>query len=377
MCGPLLQCEAPARTATTSIHDAPGYRRGRRRFPLNDRKFQIGMATIVLLVALRLSLGCHFLYEGVWKIKHSGEFSAEPFLTGAKGPMSGLFYAMVDDINGRQRLRVEEIEKIDKEGKKTKLKTVNSDALAKRWDDLRQQFVDYCKPGPLSDEDAQKRHEELEKAAQLKCDEHRKSAVKYLADNVDEIEVYFAALDRYEQDPERSQGAPFQKERRWNKMQELRKDANGWIAELQAREETYKDALRGLLDDDSSLKAWTPGSWNPLRWTRLQQINFAVTYGLTAIGLCLMLGFFTRLAALGGAGFMAFVVMTTWAWPGTYPPDPPVVGHALLISKDFIEMIALLLLASTVAGRWGGLDYFTHTLLIEPFFSKRIRQNKK
>ena len=27
----------------------------------------------------------------------------------------------------------------------------------------------------------------------------------------------------------------------------------------------------------------------------MQLINFAVTYGITAIGLCLMLGFFTRL----------------------------------------------------------------------------------
>ena len=39
-------------------------------------------------------------------------------------------------------------------------------------------------------------------------------------------------------------------------------------------------------------------------WSRIEQISFAVTYGLTAIGLCLMLGLCTRLAALGGAAFM-------------------------------------------------------------------------
>ncbi len=89
----------------------------------------------------------------------------------------------------------------------------------------------------------------------------------------------------------------------------------------------------------------------------MEQINFAVTYGLTAIGLCLMLGFCTPLAALGGAGFMCFVVMTQPAFPGIYPPDPAVVGHALLVNKDFVEMMALLVVAATAAGRWGGLDY--------------------
>jgi uncharacterized membrane protein YphA (DoxX/SURF4 family) len=116
---------------------------------------------------------------------------------------------------------------------------------------------------------------------------------------------------------------------------------------------------------------------NPLTWSRLEQINFAVTWGLTAIGLCLMLGFFTRLAALGGGAFMLFVVMTQPAWPGLYPPDPPVVGHALLVNKDFIEAIALLLLATTAAGRWAGLDYFLHTLFVRPFLSKPMNTSKQ
>ncbi len=97
--------------------------------PLNHHRFQIGAAAVCTLVALRLGLGCHFLYEGVWKIEHRKqlstwggpairetggwntehreEFSAEPFLTQAKGPLAGFFYAMVHDIDGRQRLRIE------------------------------------------------------------------------------------------------------------------------------------------------------------------------------------------------------------------------------------------------------------------------------
>jgi len=113
-----------------------------------------------------------------------------------------------------------------------------------------------------------------------------------------------------------------------------------------------------------------PPSRNPFRWTRIEQINFAVTWGLTAIGLCLLVGLFTRPAALGGALFMAFVVMTQPAWPTIFPHDPPVVGHALLVNKDFIEMVALLVVASTAVGRWAGLDYFFGRFVHDPICAR-------
>jgi uncharacterized membrane protein YphA (DoxX/SURF4 family) len=77
-----------------------------------------------------------------------------------------------------------------------------------------------------------------------------------------------------------------------------------------------------------------------------------------------MLGLFTRPAALAGGCFMLSVVLTQPAWPTVYPPDPPVVGHALLVNKDFVEMIALFALAATAVGRWGGLDYFVENYLL-------------
>ncbi len=48
---------------------------------------------MVLLVALRLALGCHFLYEGVWKIKHQDEFLAEAsgFWRRRRGRWQGCF----------------------------------------------------------------------------------------------------------------------------------------------------------------------------------------------------------------------------------------------------------------------------------------------
>ena len=52
-------------------------------------------------------------------------------------------------------------------------------------------------------------------------------------------------------------------------------------------------------------------------------------------------------------------------------------GHALLINKDFIEMLALLVMASVPAGRWGGLDYFLYHFVFNPFLSKRVGRDEQ
>jgi uncharacterized membrane protein YphA (DoxX/SURF4 family) len=151
-------------------------------------------------------------------------------------------------------------------------------------------------------------------------------------------------------------------------MRKLRGEAKVWLADLDARKEAFHAALLALRDkreqaDGDPLAA----GLNPLSWTRMEQIRFAITWGLTAIGVCLMLGFCTRPAALGGGLFMMFVVMSQPSWPGIVPPDPPQLGHALLVNKDFVEMIALFLLATTAAGRWGGLDCFFETCAVACF----------
>jgi uncharacterized membrane protein YphA (DoxX/SURF4 family) len=301
---------------------------------------------VAALVLLRLGLGCHFLYEGVWKIVHRDKFTAEPFLTQAKGPLAGLFYAMVPDLDGRRRLRIVK----DDQGRKT---IPCEEALA-RCERFREDFLAHYRPA-CSDAEAAKK---LEQAAQRTFDDFRGRLKKYLQENLEDIEAYFAALERFEQDKEIGQDAAFQKQRRWERMMELRREVGAWLADIAAQEKAYQNTLYGLLDEEQKKLGLVPGSINPFRWDRMEQINFAVTWGLTAIGICLMLGFFTPLAALGGAAFMAFVVMTQPAFPGIYPPDPDIVGHALLVNKDFVEMLALLVVAATAAGRWGGLDFF-------------------
>jgi len=296
----------------------------------------------VVLVVLRLSLGFHFLYEGVWKIKHP-EFSAEPFLTQAKGPLAPLFYAMIPDIDGRERLRIEK----DDKGKKV----ITGKHYLNAWKDLAEKVkIKYR----LDDE---------QKAQVDQIYAHFEDAVTtFLAANLEEIEAYFGSLDRFEKQlAEEENGAAYQQKRNWDRRQELRKEVNVWLTGLDKTGKSYQAALWNVLKDDQKAEGALP-----VGWTQTDLLNFAVTYGLTAIGLCLLLGLCTRLAALGGAVFLIFVLMTQPPWPPIYPPAPEVVGHALIVDKNFVEMVALFLVAATAVGRWAGLDFFLYRLFGRP-----------
>ena len=76
---------------------------------------------------------------------------------------------------------------------------------------------------------------------------------------------------------------------------------------------------------------------------------------LTAIGVCLILGVFTRLAALAGVGMLAMFYFCMPPWPGL-EANMTAEGHALIVNKNMVEAIALLVIATSHVGRWWGLD---------------------
>ncbi len=312
-----------------------------------------------MLVVLRLSLGCHFLYEGVWKIENADVFSAAPFLSEAKGPAARFFYAMLPDLHGRDRLQVTK----DDKGKNV----VSTERYVAAWERLKDRVVS----GYGLDE-------QQTAGADALLAKYKTSLNAYLAEKADAVAVYFESLDRFQADQSAgNNGAAHQRERTWKRERELRKEVGGWLNEIEAMGDGLQNGLWNLLTDEQKAMGPITKGWNPFAWQRTDQINFAVTFALTAIGLCLVLGLFTRLAALAGGAFMASVVLTQPAWPGLYPPDPAVVGHALLINKDFVEMVALFTIATTAVGRWGGLDYFVYYLVVNPFLSKKVQNQSK
>jgi uncharacterized membrane protein YphA (DoxX/SURF4 family) len=105
---------------------------------------------------------------------------------------------------------------------------------------------------------------------------------------------------------------------------------------------------------------WTLSQQVPLRKPfelnpshQLYWINKIVPYFDAAVGVLLLLGLFTRITSLAAAGFLLGIIVTQPLW---------VPGHDPKIIWNIVEFGALLVLAATVAGRFGGLDYFLHVL---------------
>ncbi|MEP0844190.1 MAG: DoxX family protein [Phycisphaerae bacterium] len=90
--------------------------------------------------------------------------------------------------------------------------------------------------------------------------------------------------------------------------------------------------------------------------------DMAMMVGLTVIGACLILGLFTRLASLGGAVMLLMFYLAMPPFPGAHVPESAAEGHYLFVNKNLIEMLALLMIATSRVGRWFGLDALIHAL---------------
>src|SRR5436190_16116145 len=81
---------------------APLLRRGRRS-PLTCNRYAIGVATMVMLVALRLAIGWHFFKEGL-SHRIDPTWTSEGFLKQAKGPLAANYQAVVPKFHDWDRL---------------------------------------------------------------------------------------------------------------------------------------------------------------------------------------------------------------------------------------------------------------------------------
>ena len=298
---------------------------------------RIGVLAALLLVVLRIAIGWHFLYEGMWKYKHP-EFSSEGFLRQARGPLADNFHGLIPDFHGLQRL--------------------DSQRMSEAWEDYRRELTGFYK---FSDEQVA--------ASEEIYDRRQKQLEGYLAEIDEDRKEYIAGLEKLAEtraaDPTVDE-VPFQQKRFHQKQTELRAKAAPWLAEVDRLDADYKRELDNLIESDQRARG-TPGTAK----TSLDRIDRLTTYGLMAIGFGLIVGLFTRFFSLAGAVFLASIVLAQPAWPGIYPPLPPSAGHSLIVNKEFLEMLALLVLAATPVGRWAGLDFFIHHLIVRPCCSAK------
>jgi uncharacterized membrane protein YphA (DoxX/SURF4 family) len=98
----------------------------------------------------------------------------------------------------------------------------------------------------------------------------------------------------------------------------------------------------------------------------LKSFDRFIIYTHLAIGFCLLVGLLTRLAALGGAAFLVTVVASQWPW---HPDAVSWITGPTAVMYQAILLFSCVVLMTSGAGRWFGLDYF--------FQSRQLAESQK
>jgi thiosulfate dehydrogenase [quinone] large subunit len=102
-------------------------------------------------------------------------------------------------------------------------------------------------------------------------------------------------------------------------------------------------------------------SWGPFEMiaenpTLLLLADYAMMWGLLLIGLMLMIGLFTRIAAIAGICLLGLIFVAVPPLDYTGFIVSTTQGTELYVDKNLIEILALALVASFDTGRMLGLD---------------------
>jgi uncharacterized membrane protein YphA (DoxX/SURF4 family) len=283
------------------------------------RKAHLGIPAILALVALRVVIGWHFFMEGTDKVQ-KGSFSSTGFLSAAKGPLAKTFQSMVPDFDGAIRLDEKKLKEsydafVAEAGKLydfTEEQTAKSKAILASTFKLLQEVHKEWKP------QIEEYNDGIARVASLETDEMR-SQVPSMRKQREDIETKWRALVK----PVLSEIDKI--------SQNLEADINALATESQVG----KDKLFASFQLPSS---------SPVD---VRIIDKVIPIFDMCVGILLIVGLLTPLAALAAGVFLASVVLTQF--PGWYGSQPTYY--------QAIEMVACFFLAFSDAGRYAGIDF--------------------
>ena len=342
-------------------------------------------------MALRIAVGYHFFKEGTNKLKY--KFDAYGFLSSAKGPLAPAFKAMLDDSNGMTKLCILEG---DADGKKNF--SIDTDSTIHQWEQFAKDSVRYYGFGSVDlrkelENQRQALAEEIETAraqnnpkvntAELAGDRanlekdiaqirrqpelvketlktHTELLREWAKINRVDLIAHFSTQDRlagFARDGQQASAVSSQIDSLRGQVDTIQSDRNkkmaGWSKEITDLWDAFETKINSLAVEEQ--KRATPLALNrPFNPKFLNLINMVIPWFDTVVGVCLVLGLFTRFASLSAGLFLLSVCLTQPFWvPGTNPTY-----------LYWIEMTACFVIFGTLAGRMAGLDY-----IINGFFT--------
>jgi uncharacterized membrane protein YphA (DoxX/SURF4 family) len=321
--------------------------------------------TAVFLVMLRLAIGWHFCYEGYHKV-HSiwlGEtttnkpFTSAGYFREAHGPLGGLMQGAIGDPDEHL------LKRLDMGSKDSKMPP----ALARDWEAYYGRFASHY---DLDEQQRTSAREKLEKAeadyvtwltsgstpttktyssGTVEITEPNEQRVAEYREAVHQLgEVYTKELPAFGKDVEKSRLLKTKAD-----VASLRKSLE---ADLEAQTEKMKKALAEVLTASQRQMDAPPTSEAS---DFLKQLDVGTAWFLFGVGVTLLFGLLTRTSCVLAAGFLLMTYLSTPAFPWL-PVPPNQEGSYFFVSKNVIELLALLTLATTPSGRWFGLDAMLH-----------------
>lgn len=336
--------------------------------------------TRFFLILLRFAIGWHFLFEGIDKVESirrgptesSRPFSSEPYVREASGPLAPYVREMTGDPDAEALARLTPVQ-----GGKGILST----SVSKDWDNYFERYVQYY--GIASDP------EQLKKA-QAALEKAKEKAAQWLDKGVKVVDKSFSKADF--KDPETTPDRVAELKRKIQQVRDMQdrelpafqndvekarlRAAKAEVAQL--RNELLADLKQPLSDSLSEVLTESQKKLPPMpesygkSWGELSQQEWAdhyiIPWGLVVVGGCLILGFFTRTAAFLGAMFLLMLYLVMPPIPGV-PEVLRTEGKYFFVNKNLVEMLALLVLATSRTGYWVGLDGLVH--YFNPFRRRR------
>ena len=293
---------------------------------MNSTRFTL--LAVAALAFLRIVVGMHFFLEGLSHLRDP-DWSSAGFRKAAVGPLANFFRNSLPETGNWSGT----------------LGKVDSRPLAEVTADWKKSVVDSWQKQLLEREklvalDAASRAdaEQQLSAASAELDE----LVAGMNDDLVDYRLQNQRLAVMEQSPTAIE-VPFARDRVTKKRRELSGQASGWMNDAAAIgtklaaewDDPRSSAERRTLDT----AAGRSSLWKADRF---------VSWSLVTIGACLVLGLLVKFNAMGGVCFLASVIATQPFW----------VPGAIATFNQWVELSALLAIASLPTGGWSGLDFY-------------------